>query len=191
MSVSPHPEFDRILEAMKGCRAVPWDGIAYRCTPKRYAFTLKVIDGLGSLERGGRWNPPEAFRVVYTSLDEWTALCEVIGKYGHYNIPPSAARPEPEVRVITPIGFQLQSILPLTDPEILSILGLTIERLVYEPWQKIQKSGREAITQATGRAAWALGFEGILAPSAVLDHGVNLAVFNDFVPFERMKIFGS
>lgn len=193
VTVSPHPEFDRILRAMKGCRVAGWNGTAYRATSKKYAFGPELIDGVGSQKHGGRWNPPGGFRVVYASLDELTALYEVVGQYRGYNIPTSQARPrpQPQVRVITPIAFQLNSVLMVNDAEIQSLLGLRADRIKQEPWKRIQNSGQEAITQAVGRAAWTLRLEGLMAPSAEDPEGVNLAVFNDHVRDFQIKILGS
>jgi hypothetical protein len=79
----------------------------------------------------------------------------------------------------------------LNDTGVQSRLDVTAAQLMREPWMQLQQSGREALTQAVGRAAWTLGFEGLMVPSAENPVGLNLAVFNDFVPLDRMKILGS
>ncbi len=187
MEVSPHPEFDRILEAMRTCRGVAWGGVAYRSVVPRYAGSLQLIDGVGSRTFGARWNTKGEFRAVYASLDEMTAMLEATSQNRHYGIPVHQAFP----RVFAAIEFQLAAVLMQNDAGVPSRLGLTAAQLVREPWRKLQERGQEALTQAVGRAAWTLGLEGLLVPSSENPVGLNLVVFNDFVPFDRMKILGS
>ena len=76
MDVSQHPEFDRILEAMKICQGSAWTGIAYRSASPRYASGPDLVSGVGSRRYGARWNPKGAFLAVYVSLDLETAMAE-------------------------------------------------------------------------------------------------------------------
>lgn len=187
MELSPHPDFDRILEAMRTCQGVAWGGVTYRSVVPEYADSPKLIDGVGSRTFGGRWNSKGEFRVVYASLDELTAMLEATSSHRRYGIPVHQAFP----RVFTAIEFRLGAILMLNDAGVLSRLGLTAAQLVREPWLELQNRGQEALSQAVGRAAWTLGLKGLMVPSAENAVGLNLAVFNDFVPFDRMKILGS
>jgi RES domain-containing protein len=79
-------------------------------------------------------------------------------------------------------------ILRLDDASVRSHLGLTVAQFNGEPWRKLQESGQEALTQAVGRACWTLRFEGLIVPSAHGLEDVNLVVFPDFVPADRMRI---
>ena len=178
MEVSPHPEFDRILEAMRTCQGVAWGGVTYRSVVPRYAGSSRLIDGVGSRMFGARWNTKGEFRVVYASLDEMTAMLETTSQHRRYGIPVHKAFP----RVFVAIEFQLGAVLMLNDTGVQSRLGLTAAQLVREPWLQLQESGQEALSQAVGRAAWTLGLEGLMVPSAENPVGLNLAVFNDFVP---------
>lgn len=187
MDVSPHPEFDRILEAMKACQGVAWGGIGYRSVVPRYATSPELIDGVGSQRFGARWNTKGEFRVVYASLDEMTAMLESTSYNRHYGIPVHQAFP----RVFAAIEFRLGPVLMLNDTGVQSRLGLTAAQLVREPWRELQDRGQEVLTQAVGRAAWTLRFEGLMVPSSENPVGLNVVVFNDFVPFDRMKILGS
>ncbi|MHB1560844.1 MAG: RES family NAD+ phosphorylase [Isosphaeraceae bacterium] len=187
MDVSPHPEFDRILEAMKTCQGVAWGGVTYRSVVPQYAGSLQLIDGLGSQRFGARWNTKGEFRVVYASLDEMTAMRESTSHNRHYGIPVHQAFP----RVFAAIEFQLNSVLMLNDTGVQSRLGVAAAQLAQEPWRELQERGQEALTQAIGRAAWTLRFEGLIVPSSENPAGLNVVVFNDFVPFDRMRILGS
>jgi hypothetical protein len=55
-------------------------------------------------------------------------------------------------------------------------------------WQELQNLGREALTQAIGRLSRAAGYQGLLAPSAVLLRGRNIVLFRDKVPRRRLRI---
>jgi hypothetical protein len=48
-----------------------------------------------------------------------------------------------------------------------------------EDWRRMNASGKEALTQAIGRAAFEAGFEGFIVPSAQDKRGQNLAVFQE------------
>lgn len=87
--------------------------------------------------------------------------------------------------------FQLNSVLMLNDTGVQSRLGVAAAQLAQEPWRELQERGQEALTQAIGRAAWTLRFEGLIVPSSENPAGLNVVVFNDFVPFDRMRILGS
>jgi hypothetical protein len=69
-------------------------------------------------------------------------------------------------------------VLDLTDRKFVAGIGLSLT-LLRAPWQAHQDAGREAVTQAIGRAACAAGFDGILSPSARRKGGVNLTMFPD------------
>ena len=148
MDVSPHPEFDRILEAMKTYQGVAWGGVTYRSVVPRYAGSLQLIDGVGSQMFGARWNTKGEFRAVYASLDEMTAMLETTSQNRRYGIPVHQAFP----RVFAAIEFQLGSVLMLNDSGVVSGLGLTAAQLVREPWRELQDRGQEALTQAVGSA---------------------------------------
>ena len=186
MDLSQHPEFDRILEAMKTCRSSAWSGIGYRSASPRYTIGPDLISGVGSRRYGARWNPKGGFAAIYVSLDLETAMLETIAYHRYYGIPVHRALP----RTFVALELELGAILRMDDADVQSRLGLAVDQLRGD-WRKLQDAGQEAVTQAAGRAAWTLGLEGLMVPSAWRADGVNLVVFPDFVPPDRMKILGS
>jgi RES domain-containing protein len=186
VDLSHHPEFDRILEAMKTCQGSAWSGIGYRSASPRYASGPDLISGIGSRRYGARWNPKGAFAAIYVSLDLETAMLETIAYHRYYGIPVHQALP----RTFVALELELGAILRMDDAGVQSRLGLTVDQLRGD-WRKLQDAGQEAVTQAVGRAAWTLGLEGLMVPSAWRVDGVNLVVFPDFVLLDRMKILGS
>lgn len=119
----------------------------------------------GSLKQGGRWNPPGEFGAVYTSLNESTARAELRRSAQRRGVEPSDLAP----RELVLLRVNLTRVLDLTDPRILSKLGLKPEDLLQNDWAR---------TQEIARAAWGAGFEGVFVPSAA-GSGDNLAIFPD------------
>jgi RES domain-containing protein len=70
-----------------------------------------LVAGIGSLVTGGRWTPPGAFRAVYTSRDEVTALEEARQQNLRLVVPTWMALP----LVLTAIEVDLEPVLDLTD----------------------------------------------------------------------------
>jgi RES domain-containing protein len=111
---------------------------------------------------GARWDPG-SFDVLYTSLDREGALEEI---YFHLSRQP----------VFPAIPFQIhrirvhaQKILRLQEMQLLHKLGVDIENYVNMDYSR---------TQAIGDAAFFLGFDGIVVPSA-RSQSLNLVLFAD------------
>jgi RES domain-containing protein len=171
----PHPESDRLRHALEHCalRAVRYSGVVYRSASPRYANKDDLLTGVGSKTAGARWNPPKSFPTVYSSLDPHTALDEVLAHFRYYKIPVESAMP----RVTVSVRVRLGRVLDLANGKTRSALRVSERRMLDEPWREEQKAGREALTQALGRLAYELGWEGLLVPSAARKEGMNLIVF--------------
>jgi len=171
----PHPESDRLRRALERCasRAVRWSGVVYRSASPRYSNEDDLLTGVGSKTAGARWNPPKSFPTVYSSLDPHTALDEVLAHFRYYEIPIESAMP----RVVVSFSVRLGKVLDLTDGKARTALRVSERRILDESWREEQKAGRESLTQALGRLAHELGWEGLLVPSAARRGGINLIVF--------------
>ena len=130
------------------------------------------LNGLGSLEHGGRYNSKDSFEVVYLAPDPETAIAE--GSRDKYLIPPS---------VLITIEVNLQKVINLEDRKTINALGIN-EQELYCLWRKIQDvDGKEAYTQIFGRMIYkSQGIEAIRYPSVVKKGKYDLAVFP-----ERLK----
>lgn len=172
-----HPESGRLRRALERCdaRAVPWSGVVYRSASPRYANKDDLLTGFGSRSAGARWNPPRSFPTVYASLDPHTALDEVLAHFRHYGLPIASAMP----RVMVSVRVRLARVLDLSDGTARSTLRVSARRMLDEPWREQQADGREALTQAIGRLARELDWEGLLVPSAARRDGVNLILCPD------------
>jgi RES domain-containing protein len=174
-----HPDSDRLRNAIERCAAgaVRWSGVVYRSVTPRYANKDDLLTGMGSRSAGARWNPPRSFPTVYASLDPHTALDEMLAHFRHYGIPIESAMP----RVTVSVRVRLARVLDLNDGATRSAIRVSAQRMLDEPWRTEQPAGREALTQAIGRLAHELGWEGLLVPSAARRGGLNLILNRDNV----------
>jgi RES domain-containing protein len=170
-----HPDSDRLARSMAKCLALsrPWSGELYRSASPRYANKDDLLTGAGGKMAGARWNPPNSFRTVYTSLDPHTAVDEGLAHFLYYRQPIFRAMP----RVLVSLKARPGRVLDLTDGSVRLLLGVSERRLLDAPWREEQRKRREALTQAIGRLAYDADWEGILAPSSARRGGVNLIVF--------------
>ena len=146
---------------------------AYRAVQIEYANEKDLLSGEGTKKAGGRWTPPGDFATVHASLDPLTALAESLGTQQRYGIPSLDCLP----LVLVAIDCRLQAILDLTDRAILEFLELSTRRLNQCHWWTSMEKGKESLTQAVGRAAFAANLEGLLIPSAQKRRAKNLIVF--------------
>ncbi len=178
MKVRANPRYDAFLAHLQGARRllVRWEGIAFRATPLPHANAIKLLDGKGSLQAGGRWSAAGTFPVVNLSTSQEAAVKESSASFTYYNFAPSDVRP----KVLVGVRLRLTKVLDLVDPRgprMLPWVGL--EELLAEDWRKVNDAGHEAVSQALGRAAQATGAEGLLAPSARVAGGINVVYFPD------------
>lgn len=176
MSYKSHPAFrelQSLIAAQDRQLLKSWHGAAYRVTTLDYPSAGSILQGQGSFLHGGRWNAIGSFRAVYGSTDDTVAVAESRATADYAQVPQPFRTP----RLLVAIEFSLQAILDLTSASIRVQLGLTSGELGEEDWRKTQEAGRESFTQAIGRAVFANNGEGLLAPSARVTGGVNVAYF--------------
>jgi RES domain-containing protein len=150
----------------------PWTGTIYRVTTLKYRDPREILRGEGSYRNGGRWNAIESFRAVYGSIDALVALAEQEASAKYANLP----YPFRETRLVVAIDLDLVRFIDLTVGENLEKLGVTEEEL-REDWRKVQEQGFESFTQALGRALFEVKAEGLVARSARVENGINVAYF--------------
>lgn len=173
MRLSANPRFAefKTLLAAKPDLLTTWAGDGFRFHTTEYPSPVEIVSGDGSLRHGGRWNAPGACRVVYASTTDETALAECKANDRYYGTTTRTPR------LLVALDVRLARRLDLTSATVRRRLGLTLALLHAEDWRKLQESGRESLTQALGRAAFAAGAEGLRATSAAVRGGVNVVVF--------------
>jgi RES domain-containing protein len=183
--IRPHPDFPRIASALSRLPTRPWSGVAYRSVIPAYAASKDLLSGEGVRRHGGRWNAPGAFAAVYASLTPETALAEVLSRFREYGIPVADAMP----RVLAALEVAVTSLADLTTPAARRTLRVSLRRMRKEAWRRATEDGREALTQAIGRAAFERGLEGLLVFSAPDPAGRNLVLFPArLAPASRLSV---
>ncbi|HUB27149.1 MAG TPA: RES family NAD+ phosphorylase [Tepidisphaeraceae bacterium] len=153
--------------------AAGFRGRLYRACAPIYANTGDLLTGEGSRKVGGRWNRPRDFAIVYLAQTVEGAIAEALGLPGVFGFDPDSRLP----LTLVAVEARLDVVLDLTAPAVRRVLAATIKTMVGCDWRNENASGREAITQALGRAAFDSGVQGIIVPSAVKRTFKNLNVF--------------
>lgn len=152
----PDPE---LVERIDSLGSVEFSGDAYRHLGPGY----QPLSGEGARNRGGRWNPPESFPVLYMALDIPTITAEFYRAAERQGMRSEDLLP----RKVYRYEVRLVALLDLRRKSALETVGLT-EALV--------RGDDLRPCQVIGESAHYLGLEGLLAPSAV-GPGPVLAVF--------------
>jgi len=171
--MKPNRAFEQFSRRTKESLFRPWKGTIYRVTTLKYADPRTIPYGEGSYRNGGRWNAIGSFRAVYGSTEDIVALSESKITAAYANLP----YPFREPRLIVALDVELSRVIDLTVDATLKILGVSDEELRREDWRKVQGQGFESFTQALGRAIFAAKGEGLVARSARVENGVNVAYF--------------
>jgi len=110
---------------------------------------------------------------VYLSQTLDGAIAEALGVPNLYGFDPSRRLP----LTMVAIDAHLDVVIDFTDAALRKTLELTLSALTSVDWRNENAAGREAITQSLGRAAFEVGAQGIIVPSAVRRSIINLNVF--------------
>jgi RES domain-containing protein len=146
-------------------------GTAYRIIPAQYH--VSALSGIGSLTRGGRYNPRGKLEALYLAEDPITALQEVeavrLTSAGLI-----AAKSSP--KTLLSVEYELQVALDLTTVETQTARGTTLEELIA-PYLTLEAKHGLAPTQALGLAAAEAGIEVLRVPSAKNRTAANLVIY--------------
>lgn len=154
-------------------KAIPCQGVFYRFVKPNYADPVNLLSGEGAFRTGGRWNWPGLCHALYGSRTHRGAVEEAASHAQRAG----ATLAEHLPRVLAAFRVELACVLDLTSTEAQAQLGLIPSALMDEPWEFLLDEGREAFTHAIGRAAFRMGVEGLLVPSAPFPTETNLVVF--------------
>ena len=154
--------------------AISFSGQGFRSTTPKYATETDLLTGEGSKRYGGRWNPP-GIAVIYASLSPETAMAESLAHHRYYGLPVEDAMP----RTFVAIDADLHHVLDFRDGQIRKRLQVSEERILTIDWRRELQTGHQPITHTIGRAAYEIGWEGVIVPSAAHSSGHNLLVFPD------------
>jgi RES domain-containing protein len=136
-----------------------FSGTVYRICPVRYRANMASMRG--SFLHGARYNIRGYFGALYTSLSKETARREMAR---YFTAPPIGGFIEASIEL------RLSRVVDLTNRKLLHKARIEWEQLIEM---------RLPITQEIGLRAWESGIEALLAPSAAMQSGRNLAIFLD------------
>ena len=185
----PHPDFTRFERAMNRFiaekRLVAWRGDIYRFAHPKYAQASDFLGGSGAMLQGARWTPPGGPRTLYAATSPLLAARETFGLARKLGFPPRNLLP----RVIQAMSVSVSRLVNATDGDIRTSLGVSKARMLETDWRKENARGREALTQAIGRAVAEGGLEGLIVPSVESPHEPNLALFMDNLrPLSKVEV---
>jgi len=110
---------------------------------------------------------------VNTSLTPQDALDEVQAAAKYYGTSVSSSFPS----TVFEVEMQLNRFIDLTERHVLRALQVRVGDLTGCDFRAENGAGKEALTQAIGRAAWVEGYDGLLVPSSVRRGARNLVCF--------------
>jgi len=146
-------------------------GFYFRLISSKHAD--EILSPLGSLEYGGRYNPPGEFGALY--IGETREVCEA-----------ERNRKTKDFLLVSQITGKIkvscEKVLDLTDPKTLKKLGIKKEELLRE-----EKDGGWDLTWNIARLAYQFGIEAILAPS-ITGVGNNLVIFDKYIKSGKVKL---
>ncbi len=191
VQVAPNPRYDIFLSELKRVRRpfVKWTGFLFRASELTYAQAEKMLDGMGSMQHGGRWSAAGTFPAVNLSTAQETALAESGASFTYYNFALSDVRP----KVIVAVRARLNRVIDLVaQGGIRKKPWLELDKLLAEDWHKVNNAKHESQSQAFGRAAEAFGAEALLAPSARVSTGMNVIFFpGSLSPKSKTELLGA
>jgi RES domain-containing protein len=169
-----HPSFPGLVRSVRqaGAMVAPWEGRVFRAVEIKWAKPASLLSGEGTRKHGGRWMRAGVAEVAHAAMTEALAIKESRHAFDYYGI----RKPRNNPRVSVEIRVKLAKVLPLGAVEAV-FPHLTNEELLREDWEKVNGKGSETLAQAIGRAAWQIGLEGMVVPSARDRRSRNLVWF--------------
>jgi RES domain-containing protein len=146
-------------------------GTAYRSSTPEYAKENDLVTGEGAKLRGGRWNPI-GIAMIYASLTPEIAMAETLAHNRYFGIPIEDAMP----RTFVAIEARFNAVIDFRLGSVRQRLQISLDRILSVDWRKEVRAGRQPITQLIGKAAFEVGVEAMIVPSAATA-GHNLVAF--------------
>lgn len=152
---------ERMLERVDRQGATTWSGATFRhAAPRR-----DPLSGAGARINGGRWNPKDLFAALYLATPVEACMGELARMAHSQGVTAEVLLGVP--RVLHDISVSDARVLDLREPEQRAAVGLEDSDISDSDW---------TLCQQVGHAAWFLGLQGIIAPSAT-GRGLVLTLF--------------
>lgn len=149
-------------------------GVAFRTIHIKHLNTC--LSSIGSLQFGGRYNPPLAFETLYLADHPLTSLLEVETLV---KVAASLQRIPKPPQLVLSVEYKLSAVFDLTNLENQRALSTNLQELTGN-WRLLNGLGHVASTQVLGEVAFSVPkIEALKVPSARNPKTYNLVVFPD------------
>ncbi len=156
---------EKIITVLESAPLVPCTKPGYRVIADRWRDN--PLSAVGSFERGGRYNAPHTFPMLYTADSQMTALLEAEALFTTADGQLLGAPRDPDL--ILTLECSLMRVLDLTLPDLYARLGTTYEELVSVVPSRFILNARKKLTptQQLGTACFRSGrISALKVPSA-------------------------
>jgi len=179
---------ERLAQVLKTASLTSFSGFVYRIVPDRWRTS--PLSAIGAVTRGGRFNSPSNFPILYTADSQFTALREVEALFVDAEGRLRGAPRDPDL--ILTLECTLLRVLDLTSTDKHLELGTSREELTALSPSRflLNARGLHTAAQELGLACFESGrISAIKAPSAVHDGGYCIDILTDsLVDGERVTI---
>ena len=179
---------EKIVAVLERAPLIAYSAPTFRVIADRWRET--PMSAIGAFERGGRYNAPRTFPLLYTADSQLTALLETEALFTTADGRLRGTARDPDL--ILTLECSLQRVLDLTVPELYSDLGTSYEELVSAVPSRFILNARNkpTPTQQLGSACFrSERISAIKAPSAQNAKGFCLNILiESLVEGERVAI---
>lgn len=168
--------FERLITVLERAPITAYSGFSYRVIADRWRDL--PLSAIGAFERGGRYNAPHTFPVLYSADSQVTALLEAEALFITFDGQLRGAPRDPEL-VLT-LECTLLRVLDLTTTNLYADVGSSYEELVSSVPSRfiLNARGEETPTQKLGSACSRSGrISALKVPSAANPKGYCLNIF--------------
>jgi RES domain-containing protein len=179
---------EKLITVLGRASLAPCTEFSFRVISDRWRDT--PLSAIGALQRGGRYNAPETFPVLYTADSQMTALLETEALFMTAD---GQLRGVPrDSDLILTLECTLVRVLHLTVPDLYADLGTSAKELVSSAPSRFILNARKRLTptQQLGMACFRSGrISALKVPSAQNPKGYCLDIFiESLVIGERVEI---
>lgn len=179
---------EKIITVLERAPLTPYTEPSYRVIADRWRDNL--LSAIGAFERGGRYNAPRTFPVLYTADTQMTALLEAEALFTTADGQLRGAPRDPDL--ILTLECALLRVLDLTGPDLYADLGTSYDELVSAVPSRFILNARKKLTptQQLGEACFRSGrISALKVPSAQHAEGYCLDILiESLVVGERVAI---
>jgi RES domain-containing protein len=179
---------EKVITVLERASLVHCTEFSFRVISDRWRDT--PLSAIGAFQRGGRYNAPETFPILYTADSQMTALLEAEALFMTADGQLRGAPRDPDL--ILTLECALVRVLDLTVPQLYADLGTSAEELVSSVPSRfiLNAHKRQTPTQQLGMACFRSGrISALKVPSAQNPTGYCLNIFiESLVIGERVAI---